>query len=130
MEVTVAEAAPSRSRNVTGWSLIIGSILVGLLVFTVFPMPQEYSTVVGGEKLVYTTECTVSGNVLWDPEPAFNPDHVAQAEDYCAVTAAPVLAISLLITLGGVLLGAWVLTRSPSEAESAETIEESEPAAA
>lgn len=126
----MAEAAPSRSRSVTGWSLIVGSILVGLLVFLVFPMPQEYSTVVGGEKLVYTTECTVSGNVLWDPEPAFNPDHVAQAEDYCEVTATPVLVISLLIPLLGALAGAYVLTRTPSDEEPIDVDEDLEPVSA
>lgn len=120
----MAESESNSSGRALGITLIVGSLAIGLLLYLYFPMPQRYSSVVGGEELVFDTECTVGGDVLWTPGPAVNPDHVAQAEDYCQQWSSPVLALSLLIPVIGVVGGAFLLARPEDEADEHESSEE------
>jgi hypothetical protein len=111
----VAESETNSSGRTWGIILIVGALAIGVLLYAYFPMPQRYSTEVGGEELVFTTECTLSGDVIWDPGPAVNPDHVTMAEDYCQRWAGPVVALSLLIPVAGVVGGAFLLARPEDE---------------
>ena len=121
-EVVVAESESHTWRKVLGVSLIAGSLAIGFLLFLYFPMPQKYTTTVGGEELAFTTECTISGDVVWSPSPAPNPDHVAQAEDYCGQWSGPVVALSFLIPIIGVVAGAFILPNPPRKQETEEDV--------
>lgn len=120
----MAESASNSYRNVIGVSLIAGSLVLGFVLFLFFPMPQEYTTLVGGVEQSFTTECTTNGGVIWSPSPALNPDHVAQAEDYCEQWSGTVVVLSFALPLIGALAGAFILARPRSETTSTEDAEQ------
>lgn len=120
----MAESASNSSRNVIGVSLIAASLVLGFVLFLFFPMPQKYTTIVGGVEESFTTECTTSGQVVWSPSPALNPDHVAQAEDYCEQWSGAVVILSFAVPLIGALAGAFILARPRSETTSTEQAEQ------
>lgn len=129
-EVAVTESAGSTNNGTLGVLLIAGSLVIGFLLFLVFPMPQTYSTPIGGEDQVFHTECTVSGDVLWDPSPAINPDHVTQAENYCQQWSGTVVALSIIIPVLGVVGGAFLLSPATAKTEDDEDVDEVEEPAA
>ena len=123
----MADSARDTGWSVAGVSLIIGSLIIGFLLFQSFPMSQTYKNTVDDVTQTFTTECTISGDVLWDPSPALDPSHVEQAEAYCERWALPVVALSFILPLLGIIPGAMLLARSsdpehasePSDAEDA-----------
>ena len=116
----MADSAGHTGKGVAGVSLIIGALIVGFLLFQYFPMSQTYKNTVGGVTETFTTECTISGDVLWDPGPALDPNHVDQAEAYCERWALPVVALSFILPLAGIIPGAMLLARSSDPEDSVE----------
>lgn len=110
-EVAVTESEGSSTGKVTGVLLITASLLIGFLLFANFPMPQRYTVTTDEGTQVFTTECTIAGDVLWTPSPSSVPDQVQEAEDYCGRWSGTVVALSLVIPLIGVVAGSLLMAR-------------------
>lgn len=123
----MTESEGSSTSKVTGVLLITASLLIGFLLFANFPMPQRYTVTTDDATEVFTTECTISGDVVWSPAPSPVPGQIQEAEDYCGRWSGTVVALSLVIPLIGVVAGSLLMARRNDDTPSDEPDESDQP---
>ncbi len=122
----MTESEGTSTSKTVGVVLITLSLLIGFVLFAYFPMPQRYTVTTDGATAVFTTECTISGDVVWSPSPSSVAGQIQEAEDYCGRWSATVVALSLAIPLIGVVAGSLLMARRNDDTPSDEPDESDE----
>ena len=126
----MTESEGTSTSKTMGVVLITASLLIGFVLFAYFPMPQRYTVTTDGATDVFTTECTISGDVVWSPSPSPVPGQIQEAGDYCGRWSATVVALSLAIPLIGVVAGSLLMARRRDDKpiDEADGSDQTEPA--
>lgn len=126
----MTESEGNSASATMGVALITLSLLIGFVLFAYFPMPQRYTVTTDDATEVFTTECTISGDVVWSPAPSPVPGQIQEAEDYCGRWSATVVALSLAVPLIGVVTGSLLMARrhDDTSTDEADEADQSEPA--
>ena len=100
--------------TVAGWSVIVLSLLLGLWIFTTFPLSWTHTDISDAGTTTYTGACSGPGAVDWSPEQPPDPSGIDQAEAYCSDWSGVVTLVSVIVAAVGTILGAWLISRRPS----------------